>query len=61
MKLNSIISFLMALPGLHKTWDESQIKSAVVLERYYRDNGMWNDLRKSYHPDASKTEIKITW
>jgi uncharacterized protein YfcZ (UPF0381/DUF406 family) len=40
---------------------EAEIKSLVVRERYYRDSGQWNKLRNSYHPDASKTSINISW
>lgn len=40
---------------------EAEIKSLLVRERYYRDTGQWEKLRASYHPDASKTHIDITW
>ena len=40
---------------------EAEIKSLVVRERYYRDSGQWDKLRNSYHPDASKTSINISW
>jgi hypothetical protein len=40
---------------------ESEIKSLLVRERYYRDTNQWEKLRSSYHPDASKTHIDITW
>ncbi|KAL2784640.1 hypothetical protein BJX64DRAFT_286420 [Aspergillus heterothallicus] len=40
---------------------ESEIKSLLVRERYYRDTNQWEKLRSSYHPDASRTHIDITW
>ena len=40
---------------------ELQIRSLLTRERYYRDTAQWENLRNSYHPDASKTYIKITW
>ncbi|KAJ6007655.1 hypothetical protein N7540_011631 [Penicillium herquei] len=38
-----------------------QIQSLLVQERYYRDTAQWENLRNSYHPDASKTAINISW
>lgn len=46
---------------LEKQLVEQQIKSLLVRERYYRDTAQWENLRNSYHPDVSKTGIKITW
>lgn len=46
---------------LEKQLTEQQIKSLLVRERYYRDTAQWENLRNSYHPDVSKTAIKITW
>jgi hypothetical protein len=40
---------------------ELEIKSLLVRERYYRDTAQWQKLRESYHPDASKTHINISW
>ena len=40
---------------------EACIKSLVVRERYYRDSCQWEKLRECYHPDASQTDIGITW
>ncbi|VUC24153.1 unnamed protein product [Clonostachys rosea] len=40
---------------------DCEIKSLLVRERYYRDTAQWQKLRESYHPDASKTSINITW
>ncbi|KAL2836401.1 hypothetical protein BJY01DRAFT_222017 [Aspergillus pseudoustus] len=40
---------------------EFEIKSLLVRERYYRDTNQWEKLRASYHPDASRTQIDITW
>mgnify|MGYP001568042072 CR=1 FL=1 len=40
---------------------EAEIKSLLVRERYYRDSKQWDKLRDSYHPDATKTSINITW
>ncbi|KAI5460725.1 hypothetical protein BGZ63DRAFT_454925 [Mariannaea sp. PMI_226] len=40
---------------------EFAIKSLLTRERYYRDTCRWENLRASYHPDASKTNINISW
>lgn len=40
---------------------ELEIKSLLIRERYYRDTSQWENLRTSYHSDASHTSIKITW
>ncbi|RVX73374.1 hypothetical protein B0A52_03016 [Exophiala mesophila] len=44
------------------TWvAESEIKSLLIRERYYRDTQSWDALRSCYHPDASITNIRISW
>ncbi|KAF9885861.1 hypothetical protein FE257_012333 [Aspergillus nanangensis] len=48
-------------PAVDKYMQESEIKSLLVRERYYRDTCQWDKLRACYHPDASKTHIEITW
>lgn len=40
---------------------ELTIKSLLIRERYYRDSAQWEKLRQSYHPDASKTLLNISW
>ena len=40
---------------------ELEIKSLLVRERYYRDSAQWKKLRQSYHPDADKTSLNISW
>ena len=40
---------------------ELEIKSLLIRERYYRDTSQWEKLRKCYHPDSIKTNIKISW
>jgi hypothetical protein len=40
---------------------EAEIKYLLTRERHYRDTRQWKKLRESYHKDASKTSIKITW
>ena len=40
---------------------ELEIKGLLVRERYYRDTCQWSKLRESWHPDSSKTNVKITW
>lgn len=40
---------------------ESEIRSLLARERYYRDTRQWQRLRESYHPDPSKTMIDISW
>ncbi|KAJ5632772.1 hypothetical protein N7490_009111 [Penicillium lividum] len=40
---------------------ESEIKSLLVRERYYRDTCQWEKLRACYHPNALNTHIEITW
>ncbi|CAM1503638.1 Fc.00g012290.m01.CDS01 [Cosmosporella sp. VM-42] len=37
------------------------IRNLLVKERFYRDSYQWKKLRDCYHPDASQTNIKITW
>lgn len=46
-----------ALPQL---LDEQQVTSLLTRERYYRDTAQWQNLRDAYHPDASRTWVKIT-
>lgn len=45
----------------HQLADESEIKSLLIRERYYRDTAQWEELRRSYHPDAGQTRIDISW
>jgi hypothetical protein len=40
---------------------ELNIKSLLIRERYYRDSAQWEKLRQSYHPDADKTRLNISW
>ncbi|UNI22994.1 hypothetical protein JDV02_008836 [Purpureocillium takamizusanense] len=40
---------------------EWEISSLLTRERYYRDTAQWQKLRDSFHPDPSRTSIKITW
>lgn len=47
--------------ALQQLLDEQQVKSLLTRERYYRDTAQWQNLRDAYHPDASRTWIKITW
>lgn len=51
----------MAEARTERLLDEMEIKSLIVRERYYRDTQQWAKLRQSYHSDASKTHIKISW
>ncbi|KAI3331780.1 hypothetical protein HD806DRAFT_169385 [Xylariaceae sp. AK1471] len=52
----------MAGPRSVDEWlTELEIKSLLVRERYYRDTAQWQKLRESYHPEASKTHINISW
>ena len=51
----------MDVGNLGQLMDEIEIKSLLVRERYYRDTCQWQKLRESYHPDASKTSIDISW
>jgi hypothetical protein len=44
-----------------RMFDQFQIKSLHVRERYYRDTSQWQKLRDSFHPDANKTKINISW
>lgn len=37
--------------------DESEIRSVLIRERFHRDHGEWEDWRKTYHPDPSRTEV----
>lgn len=40
---------------------ESEIRSLLTKERYYRDVGEWEKLRDCYHPDSAETLIKVSW
>ena len=40
---------------------ESEIRSLLYRERYYKDSCQWDKLRSCYHPDPSKTLIDISW
>ena len=51
----------MATSRTEKLLNELEIKSLLIRERYYRDTFQWAKLRQSYHSDASKTHIKISW
>lgn len=42
-------------------WAEAAIKSVLVKERYFRDSCQWDKFRDTYHPDASKTHLDISW
>ncbi|KIV79375.1 hypothetical protein PV11_06938 [Exophiala sideris] len=41
--------------------EESQIRSILIRERYYRDTSQFDKMRKMYHPDGQKTKVYITW
>ncbi|KAK5465519.1 hypothetical protein LTS15_002082 [Exophiala xenobiotica] len=41
--------------------EESQIRSILIWERYYRDTSQFDKMRKMYHPDGQKTKVYITW
>jgi hypothetical protein len=41
--------------------DRLKVEQTVVTERYCRDSGQWEKMRAFWHPDDSKTRIKITW
>jgi hypothetical protein len=51
----------MADSRTDKLLDELEIRNLVVRERFYRDTHQWPKLRQSYHPDATKTHIRISW
>jgi hypothetical protein len=38
-----------------------KIEQVVITERYSRDTAQWEKLRSFWHPDAERTNIKITW
>ncbi|GJN75825.1 hypothetical protein PLICBS_009931 [Purpureocillium lilacinum] len=48
-------------PVTEKFATEWEISSLLTRERYYRDTNQWQKLRECFHPDASRTSIKITW
>lgn len=41
--------------------DETQIKSVLIKERYYRDTSQFEKMRDTYHPDGSRTWVNISW
>lgn len=41
--------------------DDGEIRALLCRERYARDTCQWQKLRDSYHPDASRTLVDITW
>lgn len=43
------------------SYEDYEIKSTLTRERYYRDSAQWVKLRESYHPDAGRTLIKVSW
>ncbi|KAL6241055.1 hypothetical protein RBB50_011958 [Rhinocladiella similis] len=45
----------------HHLLEDLEVKSLLTRERYYRDSSQWAKLRTSYHPDASRTLIKVSW
>jgi hypothetical protein len=52
----------MALtPTQRDLLDTFEIQSLLTRERYYRDTSQWTNLRAAYHPDASRTHIKVSW
>ena len=40
---------------------ESEIRSLLYQERYYKDGSHWEKLRNCYHPDPAKTMVDISW
>jgi hypothetical protein len=38
-----------------------KIEQTVVTERYCRDSSQWDKMRSFWHPDSTKTSVKITW
>lgn len=44
------------IPNIHKTteqlWDSLAIADLIQMERLYRDQQQWENLREAYHPDA---------
>jgi hypothetical protein len=42
-------------------FDKYEIDLAVRSERYYRDTNQWENLRKLWVPDASKTLLSMSW
>lgn len=43
------------------TLDRLRVEQIVVTERYCRDSAQWQKMRGFWHPDDSKTKMKITW
>jgi hypothetical protein len=41
--------------------DRLKVEQIVVTERYCRDSAQWQKMRTFWHPDNSKTKIKMTW
>jgi len=41
--------------------DRLRVEQIVVSERYCRDSAQWQKLRAFWHPDDSRTSVKITW
>ncbi|KAH8817346.1 hypothetical protein F5884DRAFT_779125 [Xylogone sp. PMI_703] len=52
---------LLGSDGTRRAVAVAQMTSLVKRERWYRDTAQWENLRNVYHPDGSKTSIKITW
>lgn len=52
---------IITMAHLGQLADESEIKSLLTRERYYRDTAQWEELRRCYHPDAGQTKIDISW
>lgn len=50
------------IPSIHKSqaqlWDSLAIADLIQMERLYRDQQQWENLREMYHPDA---QICIGW
>ncbi|MEP1143295.1 MAG: nuclear transport factor 2 family protein [Henriciella sp.] len=38
--------------------DRSDISQVILKWAYYRDHGLWDELRETFHPDG---EIQVTW
>lgn len=51
----------MGLSKEQRLLAEVEIKSLLIRERYQRDTSQWVQLRDSWHPDASRTLLKISW
>ena len=46
---------------LERVIDLVEIKDLLVREKSYRDSLNWTALREVWHPDASRTNINISW